>query len=361
MYPLLRILLAVIATTALMLAAEAFPPLPLDQVGYERPATENVIARLAERIESGETRLAYQPDFGYLPALLKQLDVPVSSQVLVFSKTSFQATRISPRTPRAVYHGPEVYVGWVRGGDVVELMATDRQHGLVFYTLDQEQVRRPKLERRGQECLQCHVGAATLQVPGLVVRSVVTNRGGMALFPGPSYLSDHRSPLRERWGGWYVTGELGEERHMGNAFVEPGEGAERLDRTGGQRRSKLDADFNTAAYLSPHSDLISLMVLEHQTRITNLMTRVLYEERLGRVADSSLHALADALAMKDEARWVEPITGTSAFTREYSKTQAQLDLQTKLFRQRHSPLLNSSLYQALSADTRKLVAQYMAH
>ena len=347
---------------ALALAADNFLPLALEDVGYQQPATGNVIARLAQRIETGDVRLAYHPDFGYLPALLKQLDIPVSSQVLVFSKTSFQATRISPRTPRAVYHTPDAYVGWVRGGDVIEMAATDRHHGLVFYTLDQEQVRRPKLERRGQECLQCHVGAATLQVPGLVVRSVVTNRAGMALFPGPSYLTDHRSPIKERWGGWYVTGQLGDELHMGNAFVEPGASAESLDRKGGLTRSNLDGDFNTAAYLSPHSDIVSLMVLEHQTRITNLMTRVLYEDRLGELRENTVRALAGALAMKDEARWMEPITGTTTFARDYGQAQhAELDLSTKLFRQRHSPMLRSELYQAIPAAIRQRVARYMSN
>lgn len=346
---------------SLLLAADPFPPITLDEAGYQQPATQNVIAELAQRIDAGSVRLAYHPDFGYLPSLLKQLDVPVSSQVLVFSKTSFQATRISPRTPRAVYHTPDVYIGWVRGGDVLEIIATDRQHGLAFYTLDQEQVRKPKLERRGQECLQCHMGAATLNVPGVVVRSVVTNRSGMAIFPGPSYLTDHRSPLKERWGGWYVTGKLGDEAHMGNVFVESGEAAEKLDRRGGAPRTNLDADFNTAAYLSQHSDVVSLMVLEHQMQITNLMTRVLYEDRAGRLQESTLQALGKALAMKDEARWNDPITGTSTFTRDYGKAHTELDMRTKMFRQPHSPMLKSALYQAIPEPLRQRIARYMSH
>jgi len=355
MYPQIRFVAFTLAGA--LLAAELFPPLPL--ANYDRPATQNAIAKLALSLDADP--LQYSPDFGYLPSLLQRLKIPVSSQVLVFSKTSFQATRISPRTPRAIYHSPDVYIGWVRGGDVIEIAATDAQHGVVFYTLDQERVRRPRFERRGQECLQCHVGAATLHVPGLVVRSVVTNRTGLALFPGPSYLSDTRSPLHQRWGGWYVSGTHGKARHMGNVFVESGAEAQSLDTNAGANQTSLEAHFNTATYLAPHSDLVSLMVLEHQSHAVNVLTRALYEERQGAVAKATLDEAAAVLSLRGQATWTEPLKGSSTFARDYSAPGRELDLKTKLYRAARSPMLDSPLYRALSDATRAALRERMSN
>ena len=47
-----------------------------------------------------------------LQRLLKELHIPVESQVLVFSKTSFQRQVINPRRPRAIYFSDTSYVGW---------------------------------------------------------------------------------------------------------------------------------------------------------------------------------------------------------------------------------------------------------
>ena len=41
-------------------------------------------------------RLPYEGAYGYLPALLGALRIPVESQIAVFSKTSIQSLRIEP-------------------------------------------------------------------------------------------------------------------------------------------------------------------------------------------------------------------------------------------------------------------------
>src|SRR6185436_18850866 len=71
------------------------------------------ISLLNRRIERGEVKLRYTPERGCLPSLLKELGIPVSSQMLVFSKTSLQIDKISSTTPRAVYFNDDVYVGWI--------------------------------------------------------------------------------------------------------------------------------------------------------------------------------------------------------------------------------------------------------
>ncbi|MBL8853174.1 MAG: hypothetical protein JNK57_04280, partial [Planctomycetaceae bacterium] len=93
---------------------------------YERPPIDYLnaevhdpVARLQQRLVSGEMKLEYDPKHGFLPAVLEALDVPISSQTLVFSKTSLQLQKISPRLPRALYFNDEVYVGFCQRGDVL--------------------------------------------------------------------------------------------------------------------------------------------------------------------------------------------------------------------------------------------------
>lgn len=137
--------------------------LPLDHpaIQYATRPVEDRAAKLGQRLRSGELKLAYDPQLGYLPALLRELQLSVLSQVVVFSKTSFQAPRISPWNPRALYYNDDTSVGYVRGGEVLEIASLDPRQGVIFYTLDQEKTVRPELVRRG-ECLQCHQGGGTL-------------------------------------------------------------------------------------------------------------------------------------------------------------------------------------------------------
>lgn len=79
-------------------------PLFAQQDGFERPPIDYMntevhdpVAVLAAKLNAGQVSLDYDKTFGYLKSVLKALDVPVSSQTLVFSKTSLQLQRISPR------------------------------------------------------------------------------------------------------------------------------------------------------------------------------------------------------------------------------------------------------------------------
>ena len=68
--------------------------------------------------------LRYDPANGYLKSVLDALGIQTDSQVLVFSKTSFQAAKIGPKNPRALFFNDSVVVGWVRTGDVLEFLST---------------------------------------------------------------------------------------------------------------------------------------------------------------------------------------------------------------------------------------------
>jgi hypothetical protein len=387
-----RLLTLALSITASVAAAQAIISLegsyilPIDDpaLKYRDHGTRNAVARLQERIAAGDAPIAYDAKSGYLPAVLKALDVPVSSQVLVFSKTSFQAARIYPHNPRAVYFNDAVAVGHVPGSDLLELTATDPDAGVVFFTLNQHDTGKPEITRQ-DECLQCHAIPRTLGVPGLVVRSVHPDRTGMPVFRAGSFFTDHRSPLEERWGGWYVTGTHGSARHMGNRFAVDDAGTLEPSAAGGV--IDLTRFFDTGRHLTPHSDLVALMVLEHQVRLTNVITRVGWEtkmaladhvnrgklmnEPVGEWSDSTrrrierpAEVLLRSLLMVDESPLTSPVSGTSGFAREYSargprdrrqRSLYELDLQRRLYRYRFSPLIYSEHFAGLPGEVRDYV------
>ena len=375
--------LAGTAALAQVLSLESSYIVPIHDpaIRYGEAGRQNIVARLQERLASGQVRLAYDQTSGYLPALLDALDIPLSSQMLVFSKTSFQAARISPNNPRAIYFNDSVAVGYVRSGDLLELAATDPDAGVVFFTLDQTNGQRPTITRHVEECLQCHASPRTLGVPGLVVRSVVADRTGMPVSRASSFFTDHRSPLEQRWGGWYVTGTHGASRHMGNQVAADEAGT--LDPHAGANVTSLNRFLDPAASLTPHSDLVALMVLEHQVRITNLITRVGWETRLALADHASLVRLGEpagrfsesirrrierpaevlvrSLLMLDEHALSAPVTGTSGFAEQYSargphdshgRSLYELDLARRLFRYRFSPLIYSEQFAGLPREVR---------
>ncbi|MCI0464230.1 MAG: hypothetical protein L0Z62_45430, partial [Gemmataceae bacterium] len=271
-----------VAGWLLMLACGLVAPLQADDferepISYSAAAGDNAITCLQKRIDAGQAKLAWTQEHGYLPALLRELKVSPSTQMLVFSKTSFQRNRISPRTPRALYFNDEVYVGFCQHGDVLEISAVDPQLGAVFYTLPQEQTARPQFTRQTDSCLICHASSQTQGVPGHVVRSVFADSTGLPLLASGTYRITQASALETRWGGWYVTGTHGRQTHLGNLVVRgrtaprPGEDHHGLNIT------SLARHCDTSAYLTPHSDLVALLVLEHQAEAHNLLTRASFQ------------------------------------------------------------------------------------
>jgi len=175
-----------------------------------------VVAALQQQLEQGRARLEYRGPHGYLESLLENLKIPVSSQLLVASKTSPNRDLISPKNPRALYFNDAVNVAYVPTAKLLEIAATDPALGVVFYTLEQKPALKPQLVR-DDRCLECHASSKTLNVPGLLVRSFLTRDGGeVDLLSG--LMVDHRTPIADRWGGYYVTGEHGAQAHRGNVF-----------------------------------------------------------------------------------------------------------------------------------------------
>ena len=333
-----------IATAALAdLAGSYVVPLDDEAIRYATRPADDPVERLNRKIARGELKLEFDDAHGYLRSVMRALGIPVESQVLVFSKTSFQAAIISPRHPRALYFNDSTAVGSVHSSDLLEFASVDPKLGVIFYTLNQEKVDKPHFDRRDAACLQCHdSGGPTLGVPGLMVRSVYPDPSGMPVFQAGDFFTDQRSPLKERWGGWYVTGTHGEMTHMGNAVARDRDSPEKLEGAAGLNVTDLTSKFDAGTYLTPHSDIVALMTLEHQARMTNLITRVGYEtaitlegqaafnrayhqpvDELSEIArhriDSAVEQLVEYMLFVDEAKLDAPIKGTSGFAEAFEK------------------------------------------
>jgi hypothetical protein len=282
-----------------------------------------------------------------LPALLRTLNIDSSSQALVFAKDSFQASRISPRNPRAIYFTDNAAVGWVRGSRDVEIASTDPHLGPIFYKYSTETGRLT----RETVCLQCHQGAATLGVPGIFVGSVFADSTGMPSRDG-AIITDHRTPFADRWGGWYVTALHGEQPDRANG-VAPDPAEPRAIANDGKRNlASLAKEVNLAGYLEPTSDMVALMTFEHQTQMTNLMTRLAWESRIAEAAGKPLPDVEEIVAymtFRDEVPLPEPVEGASRFTADFARRGPlrEFDLRTRLFRYPLSYMIYSAQFDAL--------------
>jgi hypothetical protein len=328
-------------------------------IAYQtRPVTDPV-ARLDQRLARGDVALAADSGSGYLRAVLEALQVPAESQLLVYSKTSFQAPRIGPDNPRAIYFSDTVSVGWVRGGDVLEFAAHDPSQGTIFYTLDQRSAT-PRFTRQAV-CVQCHTWEATLDVPGTFVGSVVPAADGSVLYV-PAYSIDHRTPFDLRWGGWFVTGGHELPRHLGNARVTAGSTIEDAVTPATVHVTSLEGRFDPSGYPSQQSDVVALLVIEHQARMLNLITRVGWEARVGadagRPLDTIVEELVDYLLFVDERPLPGSVQGPSAFARVFAargprdtrgRSLRELDLRTRLLRYPCSYEIYSEPFDALPA------------
>jgi hypothetical protein len=326
---------------------------------------------------------------GYARWLLGELQVPESSQVLVFSKTSLQRNRIAPRTPRALYFSDDLYVGYCQFGHVMEVSAVDPKLGTVFYTLDQDPVDKPKFVRQSDACLLCHASSQTRGIPGHLVRSVYPDSSGNPILSSGSFRIDQTSPLERRWGGWYVTGTHGTMKHLGNLVVKDKRPPEQVENLAGLNVTSLKDRCDTSGYLTPHSDIVALMVLEHQTEMHNLITRANFQTRLalhdeavlnkelGRPLDyrsetttrrikSVCDALVKYMLCSGEAKLTDTVKGTSAFAQEFAqrgprdskgRSLRDFDLQTRLFKYPCSYLIYSPAFDAMPCEARDCVLQ----
>ena len=369
------------------IAGAATDPWEMPPMRYSETPASDVLARMAAESPGGEIHVEGATPLEKLRFVLRLLDVPEESQILVFSKTSKQNPLISPDNPRCLFFNENSYVGYVPGGDI-EVITHDPALGVVFYMIRAgSAVDRMRVARQGSQCLSCHGSARTESAPGVLVRSVFPDESGQPLFSLGSFLIDHSSPLRERWGGYYVTGRSSLP-HLGNrTFVETPqrefpEEALQLDSVG----DRID----TSRYPRETSDIVALMVLEHQCRVHNALTAAAMNYRrmhwlqqsinpdadpddgdVGRIADETAARIADLLLFENEAPLGDDgIVGDTSFQDAFAKrfpqtkdgrSLAEFQLYSQLFKHRCSYMVYSEAFRSLPARIRTSVIARLHH
>lgn len=360
-------------------------------INYQSTKARDRVARLIERLEANETVIEWDEGHGWLPDLLARLEVPRSSQTLVFSKTSQQHRKISPSNPRAIYFSDDVYLGFVPSGDFIEIASVDPVQGAMFYTLDLKRSKQAVIRRASSSCLSCHKNHKTQGVPGFLVRSVFPKRSGHPEYRFGTTPTDHRTPFSDRFGGWYVTGQHGDMRHRGNVVVQKdaNDDKDALDREAGANLNSLPVHSNVSRHLEPTSDLVALMILEHQTQFHNFVTQASYETRIAlhqqaemnrllerdsgfrsestkRRIRSVAEELVEYLLFCDEYALLSPVSGNLKFMDDFSskaikdsrgRSLRDLDLSTRLLKYPCSYLIYSESFRSLPEPVLKIVMQ----
>jgi|SRR5581483_10397725 len=339
------------------------PALDHPAIHYDRGPFQDPIAVLNRKLEQGQAQLQFETPSGYLRSVLHALNVPVESQIAVFSKTSLQAPLIEPRNPRTIFFNDSVVVAWMKGG-FLEAAAHDPQQGVQFYTLEQRSTARPRFQKGG-DCLRCHVGDATLGVAGMVVRSTFTASDGSPMLVYGGSLVDHRTPIESRWGGWFVTGAPATVRHLGNAAIGSQGDPKAMD--------PLQARIDTSAYLSPYSDAAALLVFDHQMHMVNLITRIGWDARaavwetrpdVDKLLAGAAREVVDYMLFVDEAPLPGKLTGANGFAAAFAargpkdskgRSLRDLDLQHRLLRYPCSYLIYSDAFDALPAGAKSAI------
>lgn len=357
----------------------------LEPVRYATAKDDNAITRLDARLAAGEVTLPPSGRSGRLVPLLQALGVPVSSQTLVFSKTSLQRHRISLRNPRALYFGPDVYVGWVPGAASLEVTAGDPKLGFVFYRLPQDPAVPARFER-DDSCLSCHASPRNDDEPGLLLRSVFADGDGDAIASAGETQVTTATPLAERWGGWFVTGRF-TGAHRGNGTAVRAERGEWT--VHGRAAADLHAfgeQFAVDDYPVATSDIGALLALEQQATVHNLLVQASIQVRVAlardaqlndvlhetgvrpsteRLIDARARQIAAALLLADEPSLVEhhaapEPTFAAAFAslwpRDANGTSlACLDLGERTFVLPMSPMVHSPAFAGLPEPLRERV------
>jgi hypothetical protein len=363
---------------------QGYVPFSEQPIDYRSENLNDPVALLQKRLDRGEAKLDYEPKHGYLKSVLENLAIPIDSQTLVFSKTSFQYKKISPAVPRALYYNDDVYIGQVHDGKVIEVVSFDPVQGAIFYILDEHQADHPVFQRAELDCTQCHVAAGTRGVPGVLLRSIYATRTGTQATPSQSFITGQESPLSERWGGWYVTGTYGSQTHMGNVVVEDKDNPEQIDRAAGANLTDLSKKFDTSSVLSGQSDVVAHLVLAHQTQMHNLITLTNYQTRIalykaGLPADAKADSIPEAarqqyqkpaeqllryLLFADEAPLESQVKGTSGFAEEFAargprdpkgRSLRDFDLRTRIFKYPCSYLIYNEAFDSLPAQAKEYV------
>ena len=359
---------ALLLSVGVAVAADpAFDQSPHDY--WTRPLGDR-FTHLKEAVEAG--RIVLDDSTGekaFLLSLLHALDVPASSQMLVFSTTSLQLRLITPANPRALFFNEDVYVGYIPGGRI-EVVSLDPALGGIYYIFDIPRGNEPLRVERSNRCMNCHAAEDTGHVPGLVIKSVIPGLRGGSLDSFRHGETGHGVPFSTRFGGWYLTGAQNFGPNWGNLIGQlSAEGLTKYPMEPGAR-------FDFARYPMANSDVLPQLLHEHQIGFVNRAVAATYHTRsllakgpLDNVATADLETQARAftryLLFADEVP-LPPggVAGEAAYKTDFLRTRRagpqgaalkDFDLHSRLFRYRCSYMIYGAAFTGLPPDFKQRV------
>ena len=376
---------ALVVLTTNVIKAQGTETYEQPPISYSATQPHDALGPVQTRLAAGKLKLTGSGR-EIVRSLLRELNIPVESQMLVFSKTSLQRQRIRPDHPRALYFSDTCYVGWLPSG-LVEVTTIDPLLGPIFYSFDPN-ADEPKFVR-DNECLSCHGGTFVRGIPGVFVRSVYTDAEGEPLLRFGSEVVDFRTPFSNRWAGWYVTGKHGTALHRGNVLAQDKNGELVVDLKRGANVADLSHFFETKAYLTSGSDIVALLVFEHQLAMQNTLTRasqdcrrmLAYQRNLQhdlkelvteeltydsvkRVFEGAAKDVVDDLLFKEEAHLPQGLEGSAAFQGAFQaearrdrdgRSLKDFQLQGHLFQNRCSYLIYSESFLTLPETLKRRI------
>ena len=353
----------------------AFADLQAPEHDYWNRTPRDPFTLIKDDLEQGRLPLDESSEKAYLVSLLKALEIPVETQMLVYSTTSLQLSLISPRSPRALYFNDDIYLGYVPGGKI-EIVSIDPELGAIFYIFDIPSGGARPVAERSRRCMNCHSDEETREVPGIVIKSVIPGPTGGSLESYRGGLSGHDIPLSDRFGGWHVTGEGSLDKHWGNLTGRfTPQGIVTTPLPPGER-------FDWSTFPVETSDLLAHLLHEHQAGFVNRVVESHYRLRTalakgkGKLLESDrsdmerqVEELTRSLLFADEAPLPEGgLTGDpglkEAFLAAAKKSSEgaslrDFDLKTRLFQNRCSYMIHTALFQSLPDGFRRRVYQRM--
>lgn len=337
---------------------------------WNRPLNDK-FSRIKEQLETGKLPLSYRTEKEFLMSLLKALDIPATSQTLVFSTTSLQLRLINIRNPRALYFNEDIYIGFIPGGRI-ELISIHPELGGVFFIFDIPRGRQAVKVERSTRCMNCHADEDTRNVPGLLAKSVIPGPNGGSLKAYRIGESGHGIPFSERFGGWHVTGDHDIQEHHGNRVGEFSNGELLTEEIQPGRR------FTWSRYAVRTSDILPHLVFEHQMGFVNRALEAGYRTRAyladgnGKLSaehaamlDEQADMLTRYLLFADEAKFPDGgVGGDPAFKKDFlargtrsskGASLREFDLNTRIFKHRCSYMIHGSLFAGLPPEMKSRV------
>lgn len=330
---------------------------------YRQRTPTDRFSRMKDDLESGRIALDRTSELAFLKSLLRELNVPVSSQMLVFSTTSLQLRLISPSNPRALYFNDDIYIGYIPGGRV-EVLSLDPELGAIFSIFDIPRDERPLRIERSDRCMNCHGSADSAYVPGLVMKSVVPGERGGSLTAFRIEQTGHGIPFEQRFGGWYVTGKPLIASELANVIGRFSNGVLQ------KQRLEPGTLFDFARYPVATSDVLPQLLLEHQAGFVNRVVEASYRTRTALHASGGNLTPEQVQELDEQARLVTRyvlfadeaklpaggVEGDDAFKKEFQKTPLrELDLRTRLLKRRCSYMIGSAVFQGLPPAMRERI------